>query len=52
MKEQGDLFTVVCPVSVERLDKDKDADENVNADQVRTERPVEKWTIHRFVHTT
>ena len=27
------------PVSVERLDKDKDADENVDADQVRTERP-------------
>ena len=29
------------PVSVERLDQDKDADENVDADQVRTERPVE-----------
>ena len=29
------------PVSVERLDKDKDADENVDADQIRTERPVE-----------
>ena len=28
------------PVSVERLDKDKDADENVDADQVRTGRPV------------
>ena len=28
------------PVSVERLGKDKDADENVDADQVRTERPV------------
>ena len=28
-------------MSVERLDKDKDADENVNADQVRTERTVE-----------
>ena len=27
-------------VSVERSDKDKDADENVDADQVRTERPV------------
>ena len=24
------------PVSVERLDKDKDADENVDADHVRT----------------
>ena len=29
------------PVSVERLDQDKDADENVDADHVRTERPVE-----------
>ena len=29
------------PVSVERLDEDKDADENVEADQVSTERPVE-----------
>ena len=28
------------PVSVERLDKDKNADEKVDADQVRTERPV------------
>ena len=28
------------PVSVERLDKEKDADEKVNADQVRTGRPV------------
>ena len=29
------------PVSVERLDKDKDADENVDADKISTERPVE-----------
>ena len=29
------------PVSVERLDQDKDADENVDADQIRTESPVE-----------
>ena len=29
------------PVSVERVDKDKDADDNVDADQVRTVRPVE-----------
>ena len=29
------------PVSVERLDQDKDADENANADQIRTGRPVE-----------
>ena len=28
------------PVSVERSDKDKDADENVDADQISTERPV------------
>ena len=28
------------PVSVERLDKDKDADENVDADQTRTVRFV------------
>ena len=28
-------------MSVERLDIDKDADENVDADQLRTERPVE-----------
>ena len=28
------------PVSVERLDQDKDADENVDADHVRTVRPV------------
>ena len=28
------------PVSVERLDKDKDADENVDAGQISTVRPV------------
>ena len=28
------------PVSIERLDKDKDADENVDAHQTRTGRPV------------
>ena len=28
------------PVSVERVDKDEDADENVDADQTRTVRPV------------
>ena len=31
---------ICVPVSVERLDKDKDADENVDADEVRTGRPV------------
>ena len=29
------------PVSVGRSDQDKDADDNVDADHVRTERPVE-----------
>ena len=41
MKEQGDLFSSCVPVSVERLDQDKDADEKVDADHVRTVRPVE-----------
>ena len=41
MKEQGDLFSSCVPVSVKRLDQDEDADENVDADQVRTVRPVE-----------
>ena len=41
MKEQGDLFSNCVPVSVERLDQDKDANENVDADHVRTGRPVE-----------
>ena len=29
-------------VSVERVDKDKDADENADADQISTGRPVER----------
>ena len=43
------------PVSVERVDKDKDADENVDADQTSTARPLDnqpvcshssrKWTL-------
>ena len=41
MLEREDLLTVVLPVSVERPDQDKDADENVDADQLRTVRPVE-----------
>ena len=41
MKEQGDLLTSCVPVSVKRVDKDKDADENVDADQTSTGRPVE-----------
>ena len=41
MKEQGDLFSNCVPVSVERSDQDKDADENVDADHARTVRPFE-----------
>ena len=40
MKEQADLFSSCVPVSVKRLDQDKDADENVDADHVRTGRLV------------
>ena len=40
MKEQGDLFSSCVPVSVTRLDRDKDEDENVDADPVRTGRLV------------
>ena len=37
----GPPFSQSCvPVSVERVDKDKDADESVDADQTRTVRPV------------
>ena len=37
----GPPFSQSCvPVSVERVDKDKDADENVDADQTKTVRPV------------
>ena len=50
MKEQGNLFSSCVPVYVKRLEQDKDADENVDADHVRTVRLVKK-TIHRFVHT-
>ena len=41
MREEGDLFSSCVPVSVKRLDQDKDADENVDADHVKPERPVE-----------
>ena len=42
-------FSQSCvPVSVERVDKDKDADENVDADQTRTERPVSGQTTGFF----
>ena len=40
MKELGDLFSSCVPVSVKRSDQDKDADKNVDADHVRTGRPV------------
>ena len=51
MKEQGDLFSSCVPVSVERSDQDKDADENVDADHVRTERPFEsEQSIGLFTH--
>ena len=36
------------PVSFERLDKDKDADENVDADQTSRERPVSGQSIGLF----
>ena len=39
------------PVSVERLDQDKDADENVDADRVRTGRPVESEQSELFTHS-
>ena len=37
----GRLVSSCVPVFVERSDQDKDADENVDADHVRTVRPVE-----------
>ena len=36
---------------VERLEKDKHTDKDVDADQDRTGRPVGDWTTNRFVHT-
>ena len=37
----GPPFSQSCvPMSVERVDKDEDADENVDADQISTGRPV------------
>ena len=40
MKEQGVLFSSCVPMSVKRSDQDTDADENVDADHVRTVRFV------------
>ena len=48
MNELGDLFSSCVPVSVERLDQDKNADENVDADHVRTERLVFEQPIGLF----
>ena len=48
MKEQRDLFSSCVPVSVERSDQDKDADENVDADHVRTGRPVYEQPLGLF----
>ena len=42
----GRLVKSCVPVSVERLDKDKDADENVDADQISTGETCE-WTTHQ-----
>ena len=45
----GPPFSQSCvPVSVERADKDKDADENVDADQTRTGRPVSEQPTGSF----
>ena len=45
----GPSFSQSCvPVSVERVDKDKDADENVDADQTSTERLVSEQSICLF----
>ena len=38
------------PVSVELVDKDEDADENVDADQNKNGETRE-WTTNRFVHS-
>ena len=44
-------FSQSCvPVSVERVDKDKDADENVNADHTRTGRLVSGQPTGLFTH--
>ena len=44
----GRLVSSCVPVSVERGDKDKDADENVDADQISMVRPVSKQSIGLF----
>ena len=44
----GRLVKSCVPVSVERVDKDKDADENGDADQTSTVRPVSGQSIGLF----
>ena len=40
MKGHGDVFSSCVPVSVKRSDQDKDADENVDVDQIEMGRLV------------
>ena len=46
--ESTNVSTGCVPVSVERLDKDRDADENVDADQISTVRLVSGQSIGLF----
>ena len=48
MKEQGDLFSSCVPVSVERSDQEKDADEYVDVDHVRTGRFIDEQRLGLF----
>ena len=48
MKEQVDLFSNCVPMPVKRLDKDKDADENVDADHVRAGKRVCEQSFDLF----
>ena len=47
-REHGETWKSCEPVSVERLDKDKDADENVDADQISTGGLVSGQSIGLF----
>ena len=50
--EHGDLLTVVCQVSVERLDQDKGRRRKRRRRSMSKNGATRwKWTIHRFVHT-
>ena len=46
------LVKSCLPVSVARVDKDKDADENVDADETSTVRPVSGQSVGLFTHTS